>query len=327
MARVWTTPLDPARLAHDAHIILERAVSDRSAEPWTGLPWIDDETRAFIDYWFAEPQKSCVAALARALWRTRLPARDALMIALSRLIVAKDKGASLARDVSHSRPHKVAPENDFDVFAGFRRTVNQLGQRLKPEYIRGVATVELGDSRNATGVPNESVDCIVTSPPYLNALDYLRGHRLGLVWLGYTVAEARSIRSESIGTERILDDIELDESPYISESEVLALPQKYRGWIKRYMKDAHGVVSESRRTLKSDGSIVLVVGNSSLRGVSIDNAQIYVDRLGHFGFRDITVAERGIPAAHRYLPPPTGGTGLHARMRTEVIVRASAPAR
>ena len=29
-----------------------------------------------------------------------------------------------------------------------------------------------------------SVDLTVTSPPYLNAIDYLRGHKMSLVWMG-----------------------------------------------------------------------------------------------------------------------------------------------
>ena len=43
--------------------------------------------------------------------------RDCLWLALSRIIVTKHVGATLAWDVSHSRPHKVRTENDFDVLS------------------------------------------------------------------------------------------------------------------------------------------------------------------------------------------------------------------
>src|SRR3712207_7608036 len=42
----------------------------------------------------------------------------------------------------------------------------------------------------------------ITSPPYLNAIDYLRGHRLSLVWLGYRIGDLRLTRAVSIGAER-----------------------------------------------------------------------------------------------------------------------------
>jgi DNA modification methylase len=47
-----------------------------------------------------------------------------------------------------------------------------------------------------------SVDAVLTSPPYLNAIDYMRGHRMSLVWLGHSLTELRHIRSNSIGAER-----------------------------------------------------------------------------------------------------------------------------
>ena len=49
---------------------------------------------------------------------------------------------------------------------------------------------------------DESIDMVITSPPYLNAIDYLRGHRLSLVWLGHQLSGLRMIRSGSVGAER-----------------------------------------------------------------------------------------------------------------------------
>ena len=45
-------------------------------------------------------------------------------------------------------------------------------------------------------------DLVVTSPPYLNAIDYLRGHKLSLVWMGHQIEELRELRSANIGSER-----------------------------------------------------------------------------------------------------------------------------
>ena len=50
-----------------------------------------------------------------------------------------------------------------------------------------LTTVIVGDTRHITAVPPESVDCIVTSPPYANVSDNVTSQRLSMLWLGYDV--------------------------------------------------------------------------------------------------------------------------------------------
>lgn len=40
-----------------------------------------------------------------------------------------------------------------------------------------------GDARNLS-IENNSIDLIITSPPYVNALDYYRVHMYNMLWLG-----------------------------------------------------------------------------------------------------------------------------------------------
>lgn len=101
MARVWTTPLAPdALVAAAAHLVEEaQALPDKAIV----LPWVDDdlETRAFIDFWFGGTQQLLLRRLSYALkQRDEGDAiADALRVALSRIIVTKGRGASLAIDV------------------------------------------------------------------------------------------------------------------------------------------------------------------------------------------------------------------------------------
>jgi hypothetical protein len=329
MAKVWTTPLSAERVLHDSEMVIARAkeisVGQRVSDT---LTWIDDETENFIRYWFAANQIERLTQLAAGLWRCRSSTRDALRLALSRIIITKDRGASLARDVSHSRPHKVASESDYDVVANFRRSAFEITRRITAESLHGSADVQPGDSRNLKTIADGTVDCVITSPPYLNALDYLRGHRLSLVWLGFTVQEVRGIRASSIGTERGLSEPGLDEGAYISLAGDKELPARARGFIRRYLRDARDVTAEIHRVLRPGGRVVLVVGNSNLKGVPVNNAQMYVDALETLGFKNVRVSTREIPAASRSLPPPSGGAGINARMRTEAVIEAktSAPA-
>ena len=224
MSRVWSNPPHVARLLHDANLVVESAKALGSARP--ELEWHDAETRHFAAYWFAEPQLSDLYRLAFCISQVAGSTRQALMLALSRIIITKDHGASLARDVSHSRPHRVMLHHRYDVLPAFARSVRDLGKRLEPHAVRAQSSVELGDARDLAQLPNGSFDCVVTSPPYLNAIDYLRGHRLALIWLGYSVAQTQAIRSVSVGVERGIEGNSEDILKYTSPASERMLPAR-----------------------------------------------------------------------------------------------------
>ena len=170
MSRVWVTPLDTLKLVDSANAAVQRA----RALPDDQVEQISDpETQRFIAFWFASRQRRQLQRLATVLRGHTGPEADALTVALSRIIVSKEMMASLARDTSHSRPHRVATENDFDVFRGFLKAASLLGKRLAPEQIRGKAKIIEGDARMLKGFDDDTFDLAVTSPPYLNAIDYL----------------------------------------------------------------------------------------------------------------------------------------------------------
>ncbi len=113
MSRVWTTPISGKEMEEAAAEMAERV---RHAGDVV-LPWIDDHasTQRFVNFWFGERQQADLRRLSAELYQREDPIGDALKIAMSRLIISKKTGASLAHDVSHSRPHRVMTENDYDV--------------------------------------------------------------------------------------------------------------------------------------------------------------------------------------------------------------------
>ena len=66
---------------------------------------------------------------------------------------------------------------------------------------RGPSTsIHAGDARNLP-LKDGSVDLVLTSPPYLNAIDYMRCSKFSLVWMGHSIGGLRRIRTDSIGSE------------------------------------------------------------------------------------------------------------------------------
>lgn len=328
-ARVWTTPLD-----EEALVIAGDDLADRAAKitlDHVKLPWMDtdEETQAFVQFWYGKRQRDDLRRLSFVLSQQQDAIGDALRIAMSRLIITKVRGASLAADVSHSRPHRVySPEEyQYDVFEQFRRSVRYVASRLQSSTIVGQVDVRAGDSRDLHHQASESVTSIVTSPPYLNAIDYLRGHRLSLVWLGYRLDELRAIRSGSIGAERAPDsgsNVELAQLLTEQIDPEGKLEKRRRNMVVRYAQDMSMFMAEAYRVLQDGGEMVLVVGDSTHRGVFVDNTAVVRQAALHVGFTvdEKRTRRRKLPPSKRYLPPPTSReeSALGQRMRMETVL-------
>jgi DNA modification methylase len=291
-----------------------------------GLPdWLaaDAESSTFVEYWFAPRQRAELARIAKVL--IDYPdTDDPLRVALSRLIVTKDRGASLARDTSHSRPHKVRDTNDFDVCAEFvasaARVERLVGSTVSAAHQPSIRKV---DARSLSFVAKGSVDLIVTSPPYLNAIDYLRGHRLSLVWLGWQLAELRHLRAESIGAERALIDAP-GSITTLARSGVPRLDElspRSQRMVWRFTNDIDRLCRSLARVTRPGGHLVFVVADSQLKGVPVENSALCRLAAEKHGFDLRQEDLRPLPAQHRYLPPPDADRStLSGRMREEAVL-------
>lgn len=329
MTNVWTTSLDRQTFENVESDLWHRIDSLRDVH----VPWVDEdaETSAFIDFWFGRTQQKQLRKIAVALSqmaneyssRRERAAVNVLRLALSKIVVTKDRGASLARDVSHSRPHRVMDTNDFDVVEGLGKSIRDLSRRLLSEPPRTdfQCGAKLGDARHLADIRGQSVDLVLTSPPYLNAIDYMRGHRLSLVWLGHSLSELRSIRSSSVGSERAESTrIHTDQSNGVRSAmgDLGNLPAKFGRMVDRYAIDLVEMLHEVARVLKAQGKAVFVVGDSCLRGVFVRNSDGVVAAARSAGLRLVSRRHRDLPAASRYLPMTSAE--LAKRMRREAIL-------
>lgn len=328
MAKVSTTPYDTKKFLDFVENVLEQA--SRLSSDTLCLDWIDNdiETKKFVEFWFAEQQRNDIRRLAYLIACNRNSRKEAelwnaLKISLSRTIVSKEQKASLARDTSHSRPHRVTLTNDYDVFNGVRKSAQQLAKILLPQPGNGNAIVNLGDARKLKSVKPGSVDAVVTSPPYLNAIDYLRGHKMALVWFGYRIKDIRQIRGDSIGAEKSL---EIEPSETVKRIAAAtgrfdAHPDRIQKMIYRYANDLFQQLGETARVLKQNAKAIYVVGNSCLRNIYVENSEAVLQAAIASGLRLISRNEREIPPENRYLPiNAADANALGKRMRTEVVL-------
>lgn len=324
MSGVATSAPNPARVRRLAGSVAARAAElERSGD--TALRMIDRDPQAlaYVRYWYAPRQEQQLRALARALPSRLGVTGDLLRLAISRTIIRKERGASLSRDAPHSRPHRVADENSFDVLSAFTASVEWILDAIDVPAGADVS-VSLGDARNLHDVADDSVAAVVTSPPYLNAIDYIRGHRLALIWLGSSLGELRDIRSSGIGAERAPDeryDADRIDRLLRGNNSAASLPPPYRNMFRRYAGDMDRVLAEVYRVLEVNGRAIFVIGNSAIRGVPVDNAAVVDAAARAHGLKPVDRKERALPPNSRYLPPPADGASpLARRMRVEVIL-------
>jgi DNA modification methylase len=170
-----------------------------------------------------------------------------------------------------------------------------------------------GDARELSFIEDDTIDMVVTSPPYLNRLDYTRiyGPELALYFVSdekmLKLLRYRTLRSHvearyhltNYVRSETLDQVlaELKKRPLNNE--------KIPDMIKGYFEDLHICLSEMYRVIKNKGIVAMVVGCSRWSGITVD-VDLLVAEIGEsIGFKplEIRVAMlRGVSAqqAKRY---------------------------
>lgn len=288
----------------------------------------DDETREFLRYWFDLTARKHLAALMLELEEGDYRAKTFLKIAVSRMIITKKNGVSLAEDVSHSRPHRtrdVAPLLPFDLFLDSVETVAKHAHFKGRTGLAAARTIR-GDSRKLPFDDGE-FDYIITSPPYLNAIDYLRGHKLSLVWLGYQIGDLRDIRSTNIGSDRGMSLTAYDNVVEKMVDDVESISPKLLNMLRLYAKDLSDSISEMKRVVRDGGTALFVIGDCTIRGVEVRNSSAIDAIARDLGFEYLSRRRRAIPASRRYLPPSSSRSAkqkLQKRMWDELILKYTA---
>ncbi len=330
IARTWCADIDEDLLRTKASEVLGRArttfekLKSKDAYP----AGADKETKAFVRFWFDLKNRRELAALSKHLSLVRSGSlRNSLWTAFSRMIITKRIGVSLAMDISHSRPHRVydtAPVTAFQSFLGSVEKVIKAIPFRSSDNRSPVAQISHGDSRKLD-FEDDFFDMAVTSPPYLNAIDYLRGHKLSLVWMKNSIAKIRNLRSTNIGAEvreNLPSQQHLAKALHIAGN-VDDLPTRQKGFIIRYIVDMDKVCSEIARVLKPGGKVIYVIGDCTTKGVFIRNSDAIRYLSEQHGLKLLEREERLLPENRRYLPPPTNanaGSQLQSRIRQEIIL-------
>jgi DNA modification methylase len=284
----------------------------------------DSETLEFLDYWFLKDSQLELLALIHEIEKLESPGiRQFLILVLSGIIITKSGGITLARDLAHTRPHRVSSKTPNPAFSEFSKRLNKILQKFR-ELPASNVFLQMSNAKNMP-LENESIDLIVTSPPYANnAIDYMRAHKFSLVWFGYKITDLKYIRKTYVGAEAYVN-FRLETLPGYTNNKVMQMMQvneKKGRALHRYYSDMSEIIKEMYRVLKHGKACIIVVGSSVLSGFDVETHLCLAEIGKQHGFDLPHIGERNIDRDKRMLPTSRNknDSQIETRMHKEYVI-------
>ena len=252
------------------------------AERFVSTAWRPDFEK--LPFWFEE---HVIEELAEVVgWCRALPsaaARNLALTSFSSIVVAVSRQDS---DTRYVRREKNIPQGE--TMRRFARTLEQatlaameFSDIAEPRFQRHIIEANLLD---APQIP--MLDLVVCSPPYPNAYSYHLYHMTRMIWLGMNQPK---FKREEIGSHR----------KYSS-------PGKNGATAETFRSEFTTIFSWLARYLKGGGHACFVVGNSTLKGETFNNADVLSEASRAAGFRETMRISRTMQSTKKAFNPVIG---------------------
>lgn len=174
-------------------------------------------------------------------------------------------------------------ERNLKLVDGFWKHLARSTRAERPRIYVGSALL-----RNSYRIKKESVDLILTSPPYCSAVEYDRRHMFEHYWLGFLKNDddVRRLRRGYIGrrhyvygnAEELAEGLPKDVRSRLFRSlgAVLNTENERARAIVRYFLDMSQWFELAKEYLRPGGHLILVIGNSTVRGNPIHTSRLLV---------------------------------------------------
>lgn len=248
-----------------------------------------------INYWFREPQIRDLAKLLYAIDETvsTIKYKDFFYCAYSNILRPCSKW--LMKSIKPQVDPKKDPADvldtfskQFDLMVNASKKLNDIPQDKKSI----IKTENFLDIK----VKEAFADAIITSPPYVTSYEYADLHQLSSIWLGY-VDDYRDLRCGTIGSRYKSSDCKDIKINYIGKNILEELEKVQKNRVKeiaKYFIDMNKSIQQAFKILKFGGGVVFVIGNTSYKGVYIDNAKYLSECMLEAGFKDIKIEKREV---------------------------------
>lgn len=172
----------------------------------------------------------------------------------------------LSKPCAWTLPYKPRPDDPGEYREVKSRLIDKIKRTYKDDFKpEGTMEVVFGDARKLQ-VASDSIDAIISSPPYFDTLDYINSSRLRLAICGYyDEEEKKNIKNSLI--------------------------QQYDS----YLEGMEKCISEFKRVLKKNGRCIIVVGDVFKKKKIINTAEQLKPIFEKYGFKCHAIIPDGIP--------------------------------
>jgi len=258
-----------------------------------------------IDYWYPEKlyeyfcriwtnfhelknQKSTIANNAVALGLFKISKYFSYAEhSMPKLFISKRKRVLIEKKLNENSLFNQIEIKAFGSLRDVKKSVDSLieldGKLKKAKYFSGIDSSEF----NFEKLPE--LDCIITSPPYLQAQEYMRTFKLEMMWIGIPQEKIKEYISKEIPFRKAPSKIQ---GIYINEirkkigrKDLLKLYDSYFWFTIKVLENA------SKR-LRKNGKLCVLIGNPKMNGIEVEIWKvIYEYFINDLGFNFLEVYE------------------------------------
>ena len=269
ISKVKTTPLDILELKFSSNQLF----SEISKKTLCPTPEFHN-----IDYWFSKKNKQTLAIIYSAIKNVKFnqDIEDFFLVCFSSIIRKSSKAdphisqpviSKKMRSIKNSINVKKLFENE--VYNNMKKMSNFIS--LKSDNVS--AQIIQGDSKVIK--MKKKIELIITSPPYINAQEYLRSTKLEYYWLGFgKSSDLCNLKKHTLGLEGFVGSyldipdigiLEIDRC--INKISKLSKNKAYL--IAKYYTDFRKILKQLNPQMITQGFMILIIGNNTISGKKI----------------------------------------------------------
>lgn len=292
IAKVKVTPLSENTLKSAQKELFESILNYHSSL----ISESDLPNFPYRDNWFNEEILFELTYLRKQVQQldTQDEVKDFFRVCLSSIIRSvSNADDNCTRTVIRKKLNKsVKPSDALNKFAKAVMTKVPKMVAFSENYPLGI-TVDFPDDMDARNIKFAEgfFDFAITSPPYVNAVDYPRTHQLEMYWLGFAQASLTALKKQNVGTESVsasdyktLHQIGVSDADTIIQNIYEKDPR--RAYIAfKYLNDMCQNLIEVFKVLRKGGRYVVVVGNNRIRGHLFESWKYLMPMAEKIGFK------------------------------------------
>ena len=243
-----------------------------------------------IDYWFDKKQFQDLLKLKTAIYLVCQETRE--------LNFFKVVLASIIRPCSLAERQTLKPYISKK-YKKIPADVGSIFDKTSVAYIQACANFSkkvtgrqrinwIGNDATTFTYDSEDIDIAITSPPYMNAIDYVRCVKLESAWADTgcdndfsktkKLQLGEAVRSKEVVNKLISEIL----APY--HEEISRIDKKRAQIVLGYFEDIYNNLRCVNRSLRKGGTYNMIIGNSTIRGVYIPVHQIVATIASELGY-------------------------------------------